>query len=46
MPDVILTVIQSAYSFRKITTHVITINLYFKNKQKNPFISKQIVLKY
>lgn len=34
MPDVILTAIQSAYSFRKVTTHGITINLYFKTNKK------------
>lgn len=41
MPAIILTVIQPAYSFRKITMHVITINLYFKNKQKtHSFLNK------
>lgn len=34
MPDIILTAIQSAYSFRKVTTHGITINLYFKTNKK------------
>lgn len=46
MPDVILTAVQPAYSSRKVTMSVIKMNLYFENKQKTPFISKQTVLKY
>lgn len=38
MPNIILTAVWSAYSFRKITVYIIKINLYFKNKQK-PFIA-------